>query len=72
MQSNKVKNWNLEILAHKFSFEVIFHKKKIIIKKNVKKCQMFWVYNLAELKKLELFCFVTKVDVIKSSYIDKK
>ena len=33
---------------------------------------MFWVYNLAELKKLELFCFVTKVDVIKSSYIDKK
>lgn len=33
---------------------------------------MFSVYNLAELKKLELFYFVTKVDVIKSSYIDKK
>lgn len=33
---------------------------------------MFWAYNLAELKKLELFYFVTKVDVIKSSYIDKK
>ena len=65
MQSNKVKKWNLEILAHKFSFEVIFHKQKF-------KCQMFWVYNLAELKKLELFYFVTKVDVIKSSYFDKK
>lgn len=67
MQSNKVKKWNLEILAHEFSFEVIFHKKK-----TSKSIKCFGLYKLAELNKLELFCFVTKVDLIKSSYIDKK
>ena len=36
MQSNTVKKWNLEILAHEFSFEVIFHKKKNKKKKRQK------------------------------------